>query len=280
MILVIGNSSKLGAALVAYLHQSENDFVATTNQASPAQGLFHLDLGCDKNWPEFPNSITSVFISAALTSQEYVRNHFDRAYHINVTQTKKLIQRFDAIGIHTVFPSTNLVLANQTPMQGINSARKPSSVYANFKAEVEEFIEADCSNTCILRLPKVLDASTPLVKNWITALTNGDEIEAFYDLVIAPVSTQYTIKVLSKIHAAKSKGIMHLSGDQDLSYFDFAKKLCAHLNYPETLVKPASVSQIGLKSSEQPKFASLDCKETEKAIGIGHQKLDDFLADL
>lgn len=279
--LIIGQTSFLGQQLYAKLREDGHEVFGTSRAVTdyPEQ-LLEFDLGWpEQDWPVFPDHIDSVFFSSALTNQKIIEENQEQARFINVEKTLEVINYFLKRGAHIIFPSTNLVLANETPDQKIDAPYRPLSLYASLKAEVEKELLKTPSQTTICRLPKILGSSTPLIQNWCTKLKQKEEIQALTDLIVAPVSIDYAIEMLCKIIVKRPGGIIHMSG-QEISYFQIARSIAKRLHASGKLVVPQNSKEIGISLESSPRHPSLNTTRTQKIFGIPEQSLDKLIEDI
>lgn len=279
--LVIGQKSFLGYKLYTSLSERKHQVFGTSrNERDKAPHIFQFDLGWEqKKWPAFPEQIDSVFFSSALTNQKLIEDNQELARFINVEKTLEVINFFLERGSHIVFPSTNLVLANEVPDQPIDAPYNPLSLYADLKAEVEKELLKNYTQVTICRLPKILGSSTPLILNWVEKLKRREPVQALTDLVVAPVSVSYAIKILCEVMELRPGGIIHMSG-QETTYLNIAQLIAEKLKASDKFVIPQTSKEIGISLESSPKHPSLDTSRTKELLGIASQSLDDLISDI
>lgn len=279
--LIIGQTSFIGQKLFNSLAKQDHQVYGTTRSTKlKTTNILEFDLAWkEQDWPAFPEQIDSVFFSSAMTSQKVVEENQQQARFINVEQTIKVINFFLERGSHIVFPSTNLVLPNDTPEQKIDTPYNPLSLYASFKAEIEKELLKAPTQATICRLPKILGPSTPIIQNWVRKLKDRETIQALTDLIVAPVSITYTINTLSRIMEQQPGGIIQLSG-HEISYFNIARMIAEELDIQEHLVQPQTSQEISLSLASSPKHPGMDTTRTEQILGIPRQSLAELIADI
>ncbi len=279
--LIIGQNSFLGQKLFAKLSDRKHQVFGTSRaDNNKTKQSLKFDLGWPKDkWPAFPDRLDSLFLASALTSQKSIEENQEYARLINVEQTLEIISFFLERGVHIVFPSTNLVLANDIPDQKIDAPWHPLSLYATLKAEVEKELLKYPSQATICRLPKILGASTPLIQTWYKKLKKKEEIQALTDLIAAPVSVTYAINLLAEIMEQRPGGIIHISG-QETSYYNIASSMAEKLQVSAQLVVPQTSQALGISLESSPEHPGLNTDRTEKIFGIPSQKLDELIADI
>ena len=78
--------------------------------------------------------------------------------------------------------------------------------------EAERALLALGSGVAVVRLTKVLAAELPLIGRWVEALKAGKPVEAFTDLICAPMPVDFVAEALARIGAQQKGGLFHLSG--------------------------------------------------------------------
>ena len=233
--LVVGGDSQIGSALSDYWRENNIPFHATTrHKKMVADHCPIIDLNNIDNFQNI-KFYKSAVICAAITDIAECEKNPDRTREVNVVGTVELIKQFSKKGTHVVFLSSNQVFDGQHPMQSPNAARKPITEYGRQKAEVEVFIES-LSNACILRMTKVIHPGMELLIKWKKILSNGQPILAFTDLSVSPISINDVIQKVDSLVQKKANGIFQLSGDKDISYFEFAQEFAVSNGYSEKLV--------------------------------------------
>lgn len=274
-VLIVGIDSLIGGALAHKLCGQGHRIIGTSRRNNQSDALyFDLQAPCEK-WPKWPENIDIAFIAASITQQNICEENPEHAHFINVEQMLKLITQLQQRGIHILYPSTNIVLSCDEPNQPITAPLGPLGVYAQHKAEIETALQ-NRPNITIVRLPKILNDENSILKDWQNKLNDGEQITAFNNLIISPVSLNYAIEFLAQLIIKKPQGTWHISGAGECSYADLAYALCKITGHNPDKVTPHHAKDL---SSATPKHPSLDCSITEKEFGICAQPLMDVIKD-
>ena len=177
--------------------------------------------------------------------------------------------------IHVIYPSTNLVLACDRPNQAEDSPLSPIGLYGETKAAVEKSLIKD-NGVTIARLPKILGTKGDILHNWKEKLGNGEEISAFSNLIVSPVSLPYAVNFLCKLMTGQPEGIWHISGKEEISYYQLARKLAEFISSAPDLVKPDTMPE---NLGAAPLHPSLSCEKTRQVFGIKRQSISELLTD-
>ncbi len=111
----------------------------------------------------------------------------------------------------------------------------------------------------VLRLPKVIGHNSLLTK-WAESLAQGRPITCFSDIRVAPLPIKLVADYFSYLIDSSSNGIVHLSPNSDLSYYNLALKLAQSLNASNSLVKSISSDDSTAEAIYKPAKAFLDCR--------------------
>ncbi|WP_415718804.1 sugar nucleotide-binding protein [Maridesulfovibrio sp.] len=264
-ILIIGDGS-LGNAIAMQARKSGHEVVQTSRKN---QRLFHLDLKSEQKFTNIPEADWAV-IAAGISGYKECDQDPD-AYRVNLTRTIELCRTLIARGTKILFPSSTAVFDGENPFPSPDSPTCPMTGYGNQKTEVENFLLQYPASAAIVRLVKMLKRDTPLISDWLHKLAVGENITPFKDLSIAPVLFEDAAAVCCKIMEMNGNGIFHCSGPQEISYHEFACKLCAHAGFDADLISPASCKGI---LDYCPKHSALDARATENFVGFKFPAVD------
>ena len=224
-ILVIGLESQIGSALFEKLSlRYEKSVYGTTRRIDHSQQsdrLIYLDLGNPDTFIEKGCRFDHVVFCAGITSIADCESNTKLCRQINVVGTSKLIQHFSDYGCHVVFLSSNSVFDGSKSFARIGDSTSPNSSYGKFKVEVENRF-LNNKNVAILRLTKVITASTPFIRKWLEELDRGDQIAVFDDCFVSPISIDDVLGSIELLIDRRSSGIYHLGGATEVSYSDYA----------------------------------------------------------
>ncbi|TAK76562.1 MAG: NAD-dependent epimerase/dehydratase family protein [Gammaproteobacteria bacterium] len=263
--LVVGINGTIGSALFTALAGTHVTAWGTTRRAAEPgkQTIFYLNLMDEPaSWVLPDVHFDVVYLCAGICKMADCENDPATAYKINVDGMSSLAHYFSLQGSFIVYLSTNQVFSGQTPHTLPEEAYGPQNEYGRQKAQAEQSIKAACPSSAIVRLTKVVEPNMALVKNWIHQLEQHQPIEAFQDMMLAPVTLKQVIDVLISVGQKKQGGYYHVSGAQDVSYYDVAAYLVSYLNQPASLAQAVTASEKGINPHFLPRFTTLDCTST------------------
>ncbi|MBF0324308.1 sugar nucleotide-binding protein [Magnetospirillum moscoviense] len=212
-ILIVGGDSAIGRAVVAELDGRGCPVAATSRRAGRHPSL---DLAKSPATWEVPDA-SAALVAAGIGSLAACEADEDQARAVNVTAVAALAQRVPFV----LVLSTTQVFAGDRPHYPADTPVCPANAYGRVKAEAERVALA--AGGAVLRLGKVLSPHLPLVKDFVATLQAGGTVEAFADMVLAPVTLEQVAALAADILVGGLSGIHQLSGDQDISYADMAR---------------------------------------------------------
>lgn len=268
--LVVGADGGIGRPLLAALRAAGRPAVGTSRRGSDT--ALSLDLARSDSW-QLPVGVAVAYLCAAVTSIETCRRDPAGTRRINVDATLALAGHLQDRGSHVVFLSTNQVFDGTVPLRGEDEPTCPLTEYGRQKAEVEAALLA-AGGATVVRLTKVVPPDWPLLRNWSEALSRGEPVGAFRDMVLAPIPTAFAVDVLVRVGAARPGGVVHVSADADLSYADFARQIAAD----SSLVHEISFADRGLPPEAAPRHTALRTTRLSKLFGLTAPPADSVFA--
>lgn len=273
--LVVGGDGLIGRALARRLGAEGRAVLATTRRRGCAGPLRpHLELAQDPSDWTPPRPVGVAFLLAAAANQLSCCADPAASRRINVDHTVVLARRLVECGAFVVFTSTNLVFDGAEPHYRTCATPHPTSEYGRQKAEAERELLALGPDVAVVRLTKVLAAEMPLIGGWVEQLKAGRPVEAFTDLICAPMPVDFVAEALARIGARRRGGLFHLSGADEVSYADLARSLARRLGVDSALVRPTTSTAAGVKLQSLPKHSSLDAQDVAASFALPPPRLD------
>ena len=266
--LVIGADGQIGRALWTELKARGARVIGTSRRvnaatnASESAGLLYLDLVDDPNTWQLPPTVDVAYLCAAVTSQAECRAASAQSALINVERTRALTRQLIESGARVVFLSTNLVFDGSAPFCRATDPVSPRTEYGRQKVEVERRLLDLDDRVAILRLTKVLGPSNQLLSKWRSALVSKESIQAFSDMVMAPLAMPRVVEALLKLATTEQSGVFQLSADRDIPYAEAALYLADRWG-----ADPRLVEAVSSHSSEAiSQHTTLDCSDLLAAL--------------
>ena len=241
--LLIGASS----SIASYFKKSFDKSCLTFTEAGRHSEL-KVSLDClDLDSLLLPPGITHAIFFAGITNIQYCEDHPEYSRLVNLTSTLAFIRHLNSQGVPCLFLSSSAVFSNTTRDTSELSLKDPNSIYGILKSQVEDEI-LDSEFNAVLRIPKVLSKTTPLIDGWFSNLLSGVKIRPFFDLRLSPISFPTVSKFLYDwilcTEEYNRQKILHLSPSADITYHQLALYIANYLGVPHELVAPISVSSL------------------------------------
>ena len=283
--LVIGADSFVGSCLVRTLRERGHRVYGTTRRKDT---LSPERLFCDFAEPaslEVPPDVACVHIVAAAT--DYTRcATVPETHTVNAVHTPRLAGELLQKGVFVSFVSSNSVFGGDRPWPHEDAPHDARFPYAIQKDLAEAGVlraarDAGCvDRLAIVRLTKVLDASSSPLPAWLAAWREGRAVRPFADLIFAPVSRRFAALALAIIGEKRVSGSLHVSGAENISYVGFAHVLAKALGVDPSLIVPTTATAEGVDIPFKPRYSGLGMTRTTACTGIHPQRIEDVVADL
>lgn len=214
-LLVIGETSAIGAAIIA--HCARNG-IATISTSRQPGAMHHFDLSQDTKF-SIPGNPEAAILCIGAGSMQYHENHPKETYRANVTNAGHLLDKLQAAGIPCIVLSTSQVFgANPASPPREDTKPSPECEYARQKVALEEKVIQGGVHA-VVRLAKVIHSGLPILQKWRVE----GKANAFSNLFISPIGIEYTAHSLLSIAKAPQPGIAHLSAATAISYLELAE---------------------------------------------------------
>jgi dTDP-4-dehydrorhamnose reductase len=255
-VLIVGGDSLIGRALHESYHSAGVPCLATSRRAGQHP---QLDLTASLETWKLADSYSAAFLCAGRTTLADCEAHPAETALINVTRTTKLARKLIERGAFIVF-LTNLVFDGNTAFPIVEDTPNPTTAYGRQKAEAENILRELGERVTIVRLTKVVHPAMPLLLDWTAALRRREVIHPYSDRVFSPIPLEGVARTLRSIASRQAGGIIHLSGETDISYASLATSLAKYLNVAPDLVQPQRAP------TPAPRFGTLCMRPEDLAL--------------
>lgn len=240
---VVGADGLIGSALMAILQASGKQVIGTSRRRDGSDFVY-LDLAADANaiasqlrMPKVAErgAACTAYLAASITGIARCESDPSSTWRVNVINTLQVARTLRELGAHVVFLSSNAVFSGREAYPDERSVPDPQTEYGRQKAAVEDELRRWASESgqpaiSIARLTKVVTARMPLFAQWVEAIRGGQDVTAYGDRVLCPVSLFHTLHALLSIANAGAGGLYHVTGASDLTYYEFAELMRKELN--------------------------------------------------
>jgi dTDP-4-dehydrorhamnose reductase len=268
-VLIVGSDGLIGAALMEQLEREGICAQGTTRRRESVNET-HSFLDLSENVEEWQmhGQPSVAVICAGVTKIESCRLDPVSTARVNVQAISRLADKLTNEGIFVIYLSTNQVFDGSIPNQLADDQSSARTEYGKQKAEVERYLLSLGHAASIVRLTKVLQPQTPLLRSWLCALRAGEAIRPFADMVMSPIPLSFTMKVLLNLIETRLPGVIQVSGGMDVTYAQVAYHIAARVGVSATLVKPISVRDAGIPFEAAPPHTTLDVTRLRAELGL------------
>ncbi len=263
--LILGGDGLIGASLCETLRKRGRNVCRTTRHPERIDGRDRFFLDLEEPQPiALPAVPEVVYVCASIARLRDCENDPRYTGRINVHNTLRVLEQFPHA--FAVFISSTQVFNGNTLLPGSGDPTDPVTEYGRQKVQVEDALRTR-GNAGILRLAKVAESLRPLFRDWVAAWNPGQPVNAFRDMVMAPVPLDVTVDVLIRIADRKEPHIDHLSGEEDISY-EYAARIGAdELGVSPDLIASTSWRDAGI-IPQPPAHTRLDCAASCKDLKL------------
>lgn len=277
--LVIGKDGLIGRRAFDRLRMAGQTVIGTSRRQPLSPDTIRLDLACAPGSEFPPPGIDLALFCASATNIQACEDDPATTRQVNLTNTLAVIERLIGQGTFVVYLSSSAVFDGETPFPDENAPTQPTTEYGRQKAEVEARLldfDGAADGVCVVRLTKVLAPELSLIQRFHAQLRGADPVEAYEDLALSPISSEYAVDSVLRILNSRTGGIRHLSGADEISYAAFASALACMYGFDPQRIRPVR----GRPVLYRPRHPALGMRLTEGMLGIGPQPLRDALLNL
>lgn len=275
-ILILGGTGAIGTALRAACSTSSKEYLATTrNPHGVREQFIYWDI--EGGHFDFPEDCRTVVYCAGLTSLEACRSDPAKSRRINIDLSTAVLTELAQQQRRIVYLSSSLVFDGKTVLPCLSTPTNPQTEYGAQKAIMEKFCLSELPHVLVVRLTKIVSSKTPIIATWLRKISERLPVEAVSDLAVSPMSAEFCARAILTLIDAEAKGLAHLSGDRDLSYFQFAQLLCKALKVDPALVRARTTEELGLLLESKPTHTTLDMSEVNRRWGLQPESVSDVV---
>ena len=268
-ILIVGSDCPLGNALAARFTQAGHQVFGTTRRSGLAnESISHLDLGQDLETWKCPPSVRVAILCVGISKLEACRKNPEDSFRVNVTGLTALAEKLAASGVFIIYPSTNHVFDGTIPWRKADESYSPVTEYGRQKAEAERRILGLGDAAAVIRTAKILAPGLPLFASWVEALKQGQVIQPFSDMSLAPIPLSCAVSIIQLVADLRLEGVFQASGECDISYEEAARIGARILGVSQDLVQAVPASKSGALSEPGPVHTTLSIERLISTLGV------------
>ena len=292
-ILITGSNGLLGQNLVNILLNETAHEIIATSKREPRSVLqnsrlhyYSLDItdGMAVNLLLEKLQPDTIIHCAALTQVDECEENPIKAWEINVTATRFLVDAAKKINAFFIFLSTDFVFDGMNGPYKEEDTVAPVSYYGSTKVAAEKAVEESglpyaIVRTCLL-YGNILFGIRSNIITWVKEnLEQGKKIKVVSDQWRTPTYIEDLAKAIVTIAEKKAQGLYHISGEAFLSPYQMAITTAGYLKLDASLIekvdasvftqpakRPATTGFIIDKAKEKLGFAPISFEEGLKKM--------------
>ena len=258
-VLVTGASGLLGLNLSLSL-QDKTRVVGICHQTHLQNTPFELieaDLTDRQRLAQVLNSVKPDVIvnCAALASLDRCEEDPELAERMNADLPGWLATWSNYNGCRLVHISTDAVFDGERGNYRESDTPNPLGRYSRTKLEGEQRVLSEDPNATVCRVNFYgcsPSGKRSLAEFFYNNFFAGKAVNGFTDVLFCPLYVLDLSEILWKIMQQRIGGLYHVVSSECLSKYDFGVRVARAFGFDETLVKPASWKDAGLKSVRSP----------------------------
>ena len=224
--------------------------------------------------------------AAALTDVDECERETEKAYAINVKLAKNLANLSNEVGAGFIQISTDQLFDGEKRFYTEIDAPCPINQYGLTKWQGEKEVLI-CKEDALVLRTNFFGWGPPYrhsLSDWIlNEIHNGKTIDAYTDSFFTPIYTLSLVKTAHKLIKGGACGIFNVVGNERLSKYEFALKVCDTFNMDKTLVKRGSLIRAMKetpKKAQRPLDMSLSNKKLATTIDCNDLSIESMLVGL
>lgn len=215
---------------------------------------------------------------AAITDVDRIENESKNAYDVNAYGAQNISKISKKYSNRLIHISTDSVFDGTKGRYKENDTPNPINQYSKSKLEGEKLILNDHPDAVIVRTNFYgYNNKNNFLFNWILKkIRNNESINAFEDIVFNPLEINNLSELLLELSLNEFKGILHLTGNEIFSKYEFVKKIVHILDYDEKLVIKGNSECMNF-IAKRPKNTSLDNSLARKILKTQFRTFEEWL---
>ncbi len=235
--LILGGDSLIGSNLARFWKKRRIPINATTrdrNKVSKERGYVNLET---QEWGSvLSRRYNAVVFCAGITSLEACEADPAKTHRINVNNAGVLLSRLSSIVNYILILSSSQVFDGSKPDRTVSEDTCPINEYGRQKVALERDMIL-LRNVGVLRLTKVIHPEWKLERIWRERLAQHRPIKAYKNVTFSPVKVEKVVHEIDRLVKQRSASLHHLAGTQNISYWEFGRKIARQLGVSEDLVQ-------------------------------------------
>ncbi len=253
-VLVTGANGLIARKISTFLPEFTTE-VMLTSRSQSIPGVDGNFLSCDiRDFDTLQQLLESfqpdmVIHTAAVTSIDYAELHPQETKEVNVVATENLAKWCGQNNARLIYFSSDFVFDGTGDFYDETDEPNPVSLYGRSKLQSEKAVERWVPDHVIIRpvlvyglVPDMARLNFPL---WVaTKLSEGSKAYITGDQYRTPTYVDDVAMATLKVAFSEFTGLLHVSGEEQLSIMDFARKTAQAFELDESLLVEVNTSEL------------------------------------
>ena len=259
-ILVTGASGLLGVNFSLFALERGHEVIGTVNQHALKKAPFEtlsVDLVRSGSIEKIVEDVRPDIIlpTAAMAIIDSCDKHPDLSKRNNAEVPGDIACLSKRLGIRLVHVSTDAVFDGETGGYTEDDLPNPLSTYASHKLAGEKAVLALDPDAIIARVNFFgwsLTGNRSLSEWFFNNLSAKEQVNGFTDVYFCPLLVNDLACLLLKMIQKPLSGVYHVLAPAALSKYEFGVSIARQFGLDETLIKPMSWQEGGLRAARSP----------------------------
>ncbi len=277
-ILVTGSNGLLGQAVSKmFIRETDHDIMLTSAEDGSYVKDIHEYHTLDITRKDDVKKIASEFIPdvivncAAFTNVDLCETERELSWKINVDGVKNLIIAARKYNSRVIHFSTDYVFDGKNGPYSEEDVPNPISFYGREKLASENALKTSDVNHTIIRTLVLYGTGEKVKSNFvlwmIDKLKNNEPVNIVTDQISNVTMIEDLALGTMRIVDRGCSGIYNIAGNDILSRYDFAMKVCEVFGYDKGLVRPIT-SELLNQPAPRPMKSGLTTYKAEAELGF------------
>jgi len=277
--MIIGASGYMGLHLFKVLSKKYSVKGTYANRPFPTGIHFDLTRSDPKTLPLL--GINYAVIFSAISKIDFCKTNPELSRKINVSGVQKLLQELKDRGVFPIYASSDGVYPGLKGDYVETSKGLPIHTYGEHRKEVEQFIEDNFKEYCILRFSKVVgfdEKKSDLLFDLYQNLVHGKVLKLIKNQKFQVVSLNDMVSVIAKVVQKKITGLYNVATPEIVSRKELAERIAKRLGIIDYQIEEVLISYFNF-AEKRATNSSMKIDRFITTAGLKFQTIDEILND-
>ncbi len=287
-ILLTGSNGLLGQKIQDRT-RGRREIELITSSRSPASSLSGKDFIYEPLDISDPDRILEIFQrhkpeaiinTAAVTNVNFCEFHQEECRKINIEGLENLVRACRAFDTHLIHLSSDFVFDGLNGPYREEDRTCPVNYYGKSKVAGEAILEKSGIAWSVLRTILVFGHAAMRPQNFVglvkSKLEKGEPFRAVTDQFRMPTLAEDLADACLSAAIKKARGIFHVSGNELLSIYEFARRVAKTFGFNESLILPTDSKALA-EPAKRPVKTGFFLEKASKILSFSPRSLDEGL---